>query len=86
MDSHGNVTLPKRFREFLCIEGGDILEAEMVDNAIVLKPCMVNKFPEAREELSAAGREKINEALEAYKAGKVKNYENVDDLIKNINT
>ncbi|MBF0537030.1 MAG: AbrB/MazE/SpoVT family DNA-binding domain-containing protein [Nitrospirae bacterium] len=84
---HGQVTLPKRFREFLGIEDGDILEVEMLENAIVLKPkVVISKFPEAEEELSIAGKEKIKEALEDYETGKVKSFDNVEELIKDLNS
>ena len=34
----GQITIPKEFREFLDIKEGDVLEVEMENNVVVLKP------------------------------------------------
>ena len=46
---------------------GDILEAEMKENQVVLKPkTLIDKIPESESELSEQGKAKIREALEDY--------------------
>ena len=62
---HGQITLPKELREVLGVKEGDILEAEMKENQVVLKPkTLIDKIPESESELSEPGKAKIREALE----------------------
>ena len=64
---HGQITLPKELREVLGVKEGDILEAEMKENQVVLKPkTLIDKIPESESELSEQGKTKIREALEDY--------------------
>ena len=64
---HGQITLPKELREVLGVKEGDILEAEMKENQVVLKPkTLIDKIPESESELSEPGKAKIREALEDY--------------------
>lgn len=64
---HGQITLPKELREVLGVKEGDILEAEMKENQVVLKPkTLIDKIPESESELSEQGKAKIREALEDY--------------------
>ena len=65
--THGQITLPKEFREALGVKEGDILEAELKENQVVLKPkTLIDKVPESESELSEQGKAKIREALEDY--------------------
>ena len=69
---HGQITLPKEFRDALGVKEGDILEAEMKGNQVVLKPkTLIDKIPESEFELSEQGKTKVREALEDYKKGRV---------------
>ena len=71
---HGQITLPKEFREALGVKEGDILEAEMKENQMVLKPkILIDKIPESESEyeLSEQGKVKVRAALEDYKKGRV---------------
>ncbi len=69
---HGQVTLPKEFRDALGVKEGDILEAEMKENQVVLKPkTLIDKIPESEFELSEQGKAKVREALEDYKKGRI---------------
>ena len=69
---HGQITLPKEFREALGVKEGDILEAEMKENQMVLKPkILIDKIPESEYELSEQGKVKVRAALEDYKKGRV---------------
>lgn len=81
---HGQVTLPKEFRERLDIKEGDYLEAEMGHAGVFIKPKAVVDREEAV--LSPAGKKKIMAALQAFKEGKFKEFEDVDDLIKELNS
>lgn len=80
---NGQVTLPKILRDSLRIQEGDILEAVLVDNFIVLKPkILIDK----KSRLSPRGERKVIEALKDYKAGRVKKFENIEDLIEDLNS
>ena len=69
---HGQITLPKELREVLGVKEGDILEAEMKENQVVLKPkTLIDKIPESEYELSEQGKTKIREALEDYEKKKM---------------
>ena len=69
---HGQITLPKEFREALGVKEGDILEAEMKENQMVLKPkILIDKIPESEYELSEQGKVKVRAVLEDYKKGRV---------------
>ena len=64
---HGQITLPKELREVLGVKEGDILEAEMKENQVVLRPkTLIDKIPESESELSEQGKAKIREAIEDY--------------------
>ena len=80
---NGQITLPKEFREALSIDEGQVLEAELEESRIILKPLA---FVERGSALSLKGRKKVKEALEAYKKGKAKAFGNVDDLVKDLNS
>ena len=84
---NGQITLPKEFRDALGVKEGDILEAEMKENQMVLKPkILIDKIPESEFELSDQGKKKIKEAFEDIKRGTVKKFDNVEDLIKDLNS
>ncbi|HHT9113426.1 MAG: AbrB/MazE/SpoVT family DNA-binding domain-containing protein [Planctomycetes bacterium] len=80
---NGQITLPKEFREALGIDEGQILEAEIEESRIILKPVA---FVERGPALSSKGEKKVAEALEAYKKGAAKAFDNVNDLIKDLNS
>ncbi len=68
----GQITLPKEFRKALGMKEGDILEAKMEDDRVILKPkTHIDKFPESEFELSEHGKSRIKEALEDYKKKKM---------------
>lgn len=84
---NGQITLPKEFRDALGVKEGDILEAEMNGNQMVIKPkILIDKIQESEFELSEHGKKKIREALEDIKRGAVKKFDNVEDLIKDLNS
>jgi AbrB family looped-hinge helix DNA binding protein len=80
---HGQITLPKEIRKILGVEEGDLLEVGFEDARVFLQPkILVDK----QTVLSEAGEIKIKEALEALKKKEVKEFDNVDDLIEELNS
>jgi len=80
---HGQITLPKEIRKILGVEEGDLLEVGLEDSRVFLQPkVLVDK----QTVLSEAGEIKIKEALEALKKKEVKEFDNVDDLINELNS
>jgi AbrB family looped-hinge helix DNA binding protein len=80
---HGQITLPKEIRKILGVEEGDLLEVGLENARVFLRPkILVDK----ESVLSEAGEIKIKEALEALEKGKVKEFDNVDDLISELNS
>ncbi|MDQ1273581.1 MAG: hypothetical protein QG591_2211 [Planctomycetota bacterium] len=79
---NGQITLPKEFRDALSIDEGQILEAEIKNSRIILKPLA---FVERGSVLSSKGKQKVKEALEDIKKGAVsKAYDDVDEMIKDL--
>jgi AbrB family looped-hinge helix DNA binding protein len=80
---HGQITLPKEIRKILGVEEGDLLELGLENARVFLQPkVLVDK----QTVLSEAGEIKINEALEALKNKEVKEFDNIDDLIEELNS
>ena len=80
---HGQITLPKEIRKILGVDEGDLLELGLENARVFLQPkILVDK----ESVLSEAGEIKIREALEALKTNEVKEFENVDDLINELNS
>jgi len=81
--SRAQITLPAEVRDELGIDEGDLLEARVEGNRIILEPQIVApKFPEV--ELSEDGERVLDEALEDEAAGRVREYESVDALIADL--
>jgi len=81
---NGQITLPKEFRDALGINEGQILEAEIEESRIILKPLA---FVERGSVLSSKGKEKVKEAIEDIKRGEVsKVYDDVDEMIRDLNS
>ena len=81
---HGQITLPKKYREALGIDEGQILEVELKESMVILKP---KAFVEIGSPLSPKGTKKIKEALEAYEKGEVsKIYDDVEEMIKDLDS
>lgn len=69
---NGQITLPKELRDVLGVKEGDMLEAEMKENQVVLKPkILIDKIPESEFEFSEQGKIKVREAIEDYKKGRM---------------
>jgi len=67
----------------LGVEEGDLLEVGLENTRVVLQPkVLVDK----ETKLSEAGIGKIKEALEALKKGEIKEFDNIDDLIRELNS
>ena len=77
------ITLPAKLRRELGIKQGDYLEARIEDNEIVLVPqAVLDRFPVG--ELSEEGERMLQEGLDDIKAGRVKSFDNVEDLIADL--
>ncbi len=80
---HGQITLPKEIRKILGVEEGDLLEVGLEDARVFLQPkILVDK----QTVLSEVGEIKIKEALEALKKKEIKEFDNVEDLINELNS
>jgi AbrB family looped-hinge helix DNA binding protein len=80
---HGQITLPKEIRKILGVEEGDLLELGFENAKVFLKPkVLVDK----QSILSEAGEIKIKQALEALEKKKIKEFDNVDDFIRELNS
>jgi len=79
---HGQITLPKEIRKILGVEEGDLLEVGLENARVFLQPkVLVDK----ETMLSETGKIKVQEALEALEKGEMKEFEDVEDLIKELN-
>ena len=77
------ITLPNQARKVLGIQEGDYLEVRFEKNSLVLKPKkIVDKFPEFV--LSSKEKKRLQKALDNVKAGKFKEFDNMQDLINNL--
>ena len=77
------ITIPSKICKTLGIKKGDYLEAEIEDNKIVFIPkVLIDKAEPVT--LSKKGVEMLEEALEDVKKGRVKKFENVEELIKDL--
>ena len=80
---HGQITLPKEIRKILGVGEGDLLEVGLENARVFLQPkVLVDK----QTVLSEAGEIKIKEALEALDKKEIKEFDNVDDLINELNS
>ena len=77
------ITLPSKIRKALGIKKGDYLEAEVEGNKMVLIPKILIDKAEAVT-LSKKGEEMLKEALEDVRKGKVKKFNNAEDLIDDL--
>jgi AbrB family looped-hinge helix DNA binding protein len=80
---HGQITLPKEIRKILGVEEGDLLEVGLEDARVFLQPkVLIDK----QTILSKTGEIKIKEALEALEKKEIKEFDSVEDLIKELNS
>ena len=80
---HGQITLPKEIRKILGVEEGDLLELGLENAGVFLQPkILIDK----KTVLSEAGEIKIKKALEALEKKEVQEFDNVDDLINELNS
>jgi AbrB family looped-hinge helix DNA binding protein len=78
------VTIPKEIVEKLRLKSGDYVEVTLEDSKVIIVP----KAIVDREDAwfwSKEWQEKECEADEDIKAGRVKHFKNVEELIKNLN-
>jgi AbrB family looped-hinge helix DNA binding protein len=90
------VTIPSSVRKELGISAGDFLEATTTKDGILYKiKDLVDRDisnywrqrtqEEGEVELSEGGRKKVEEALAQMEQGQTKEFDDVDDLIKDLN-
>ncbi len=80
---HGQITLPASVRKELGIEEGDLVEIEVEDEKAVLMPKRLVDKNQAYF-WTKRWQESEREADEDIKAGRVKTFDSVDELIKDL--
>ena len=80
---HGQVTLPASVRKQLGIEEGDLVEIEVQDERAVLMPKKLVDKSQAYF-WTKRWQDAEREAGEDIKAGRVKTFDSVDELIKDL--
>ena len=80
---HGQITLPASIRKRLGIEEGDMVEIEVEDEKAVLMPKKLIDKSQAYF-WTKRWQEGEREADEDIKAGRVKTFDTVDELIKEL--
>ena len=80
---HGQITLPASVRERLGIEEGDLVEIEVEDERAVLMPKKLVDKSQAYF-WTRKWQEGEREADEDIKAGRVKAFDSVDELISDL--
>jgi len=80
---HGQITLPASVRERLGIEEGDLIEIDVEDERAVLIPKKLIDKSQAYF-WTRKWQEAEREADEDIKAGRVKTFDSVDELIKDL--
>ncbi len=80
---HGQITLPASVRKRLQIEEGDLVEIKVMDEKAILEPKrLVNKSQAYF--WTKEWQEAEKEASEDIRAGRVKTFDSVEDLIKDL--
>jgi len=80
---HGQITLPASVRRELGIEEGDLVEIEVVDDGAMIVPKRLVDKSQAYF-WTKRWQEGEREADEDIKAGRVKSFDSVDDLVKDL--
>lgn len=80
---HGQITLPAPVRKSLGIEEGDLVEIEVIDEKAVLVPKRLIDKNQAYF-WTKRWQEGEKEADEDIKAGRVKVFDSVEELVKNL--
>ena len=80
---HGQITLPASVRKELGIEEGDLVEIEVVDERAVLMPKKLLDKSQAYF-WTKKWQEGEREADEDIRAGRVKTFESVEELISDL--
>ena len=80
---HGQVTLPASVRRELGVEEGDLVEIEVVDDKAVLMPKKLVDKSQAYF-WTKRWQEGERETDEDIKAGRVKVFDSVDELVKDL--
>lgn len=80
---HGQITLPASVRKQLMIEEGDLIEIKVVEEQAILAPKKLVDKAQAYF-WSRGWQEAEKEASDDIRAGRVKTFESVEDLIRDL--
>jgi len=80
---HGQITLPASIRKELGVEEGDMVEIEVLDEKAILIPKKLVDKSQAYF-WSKMWQENEREADEDIKAGRVRTFDSVEELIKDL--
>jgi AbrB family looped-hinge helix DNA binding protein len=83
MRERGQLTIPAEIRQAIELKAGDILEFEIVDGRIVISPKLVIE-PEQAWFWTKRWQKMEREADEDVTAGRVREFDSVDDLIADL--
>jgi len=79
------ITLPAKVRKAFGVKQGDYLEVKMAKKGILLSPkAIFDKIPSV--ELSKTEEKELKKALKEVKQGKTKEFKNVEELIKDLDS
>ena len=82
LQKRGTITVTRELREKLGVEPGDMLKADVENGHLVLTP--VDVIPRSLV-LTPKGEKKMREAEEDIKHGRVKSFNSVEELLKDLN-
>ena len=85
MRERGQLTIPAEIREAIELKAGDILEFEIVDGRIVISPKLVIE-PDQAWFWTKRWQTMEREADEDVTAGRVREFDSVDDLIADLDS
>ena len=81
---HGQITLPASVRRELMVEEGDLIEIEVIDDRAMLVPKKIVDRSQAYF-WTKRWQEGEKEADQDIKAGRMKSFDSVEELIKDLN-
>jgi AbrB family looped-hinge helix DNA binding protein len=83
---HGQITLPESILERFDLDEGDILEFSVDENGVITVTPLVQVPDSERWFWTEEWQKGETEANEDIKAGRMKSFDNVDDLIAELNS
>ena len=80
---NSQITIPKTIMEKLDLKKGDVISFELRDNEIVLRPVVIIDKSQTWF-WSKKWQKEEREAEEDIKAGRIKSFDNINDLMKEL--